>query len=53
MPKFVNEEDSINAHHHDLQERMGLLDADNSSVDHIVDFKQACYQENDYYFQGV
>ena len=53
LPKYVNEEDSINAHHQDLQERIGLLNPDNSSVDHIVDFKKPCYEEHDYYFQGV
>ena len=53
LPKYVNEEDSINAHHQDLQERIGLLNPENSNVDHIVDFKKPCYEEHDYYFQGV
>ena len=53
LPKYVNEEDSINAHHQDLQERIGLLNADNANIDHIVDFKKPCYEEHDYYFQGV
>jgi len=53
LPKYVNEEDSIDAHHHDLQERMGLLSPGLGATDHIVDFKQACYQENDHYFQGA
>jgi len=53
LPKYVNEEDSINAHHQDLQERIGLLNPDNSNIDHIVDFKKPCYEEHDYYFQGV
>jgi hypothetical protein len=53
LPKYVNEEDSINAHHQDLQERIGLLNPENCNVDHIVDFKKPCYEENDYYFQGV
>ena len=51
--KFVSEEDSINDHHHDLQERMGLLSPGLGAEDHMIDFKQACYQENDHYFQGA
>ena len=48
--KFVNEEDKIKAQRHDIQEMVGFLSPDSSGEVQIVDYKQACFQENNEYY---
>jgi len=50
MTKFVDEEDKIKAQCHDIQDMVGLLSPDNSGEVQIVDYKQACFQENNEYY---